>query len=476
MDKRIENILNDLYRIDPTLKAHEQELISLVSNLILAKPDTKFDETFASQLRAELLETKIRPMPSPYRSFFVSRAFYSVVGSAITILVVVPFTFIATQRATSPEKPVVLNPFSAPPQVKDLVTGLTPKQQISNKGTNAFGTLAILPVNQAAPDVTPNNVSTRMGISASAVGGPVATGTATAPVRNGGSNGTFSYKGEQLTLKNKEGQVYKRTKGIDSGKQLADMIQSSNFGLTKLSSFSDLRLSTLELNETKTNGYSISINFNEGAIAISPQWLIGNAKTQRDKPSTTADPALVTIADDFVREHAINMSVYGKGVIIASDADIVSVVYPLIIQGEPVHEEAGIPFGLYVSIDAHLKKVSGVNNLTSQTYDGSTYSLETNFSAIVNAATSTLASTIGGQDPGVAVTGTLGTPEHVLMHHWVFDSATGNNNELYIPALSFPVTYSKNSAGLPPRVIVPLVKDFLGKQPSGKDAATSSPR
>jgi hypothetical protein len=430
MDTRIENILNDLYKIDPQFKAHEKELTSLVSELILNKPDTHFDEAFAARLRSELLETKIRPVPTPYGSFFFSRAFYGVVGSALTVLFVVPFTFIATQRATSPEKPVVLNPFVA--QVKDETAVLTPKQQISNKGINAFGTLALLPTDTVASQSTTADTHPTLK-SVPPTNSLVAPSTSTAQV---------SYKGEQLSLKDTEGQVFKRTKGIDSGKQLADIIQVSNFGLAKISSFTNLHVSTIQLNESKADGYAVSVNFDEGAINISANSLA--------QPSETADTSsIISIADAFVKDHSIDMAVYGKGVVQNG-----YVVYPLIIDSKPVHDETGVVYGLMVSVDAKTKKVLSVSNLTSQTYDGSVYPLETNFSTLVKAATSSL-----------ATSATLGTPERVLMHH----------NDLYIPALSFPITYSvKNAHGMPTSVVVPLVKDFLAKQQPGADSPTTT--
>ena len=42
MDK-LEQILNELYEIDPGLKEQEGQVISIISEMIKAKPDTKFE-------------------------------------------------------------------------------------------------------------------------------------------------------------------------------------------------------------------------------------------------------------------------------------------------------------------------------------------------------------------------------------------------------------------------------------------------
>lgn len=55
MNHNIETIIEELYNIDPTLKAHESELRALVVALVDSKPDVSVDDTFARELRARLL-------------------------------------------------------------------------------------------------------------------------------------------------------------------------------------------------------------------------------------------------------------------------------------------------------------------------------------------------------------------------------------------------------------------------------------
>lgn len=456
MDKRISDILNDLIAIDPQFKAHEQELRSVVSALILSKPETNFDESFAAKLRAELLEIEAKPMPSPYTRFFMSRMFYGVVGSALTILVVVPFTYFATQKATSPDKPIVINPFSD--QVKDLSTVLTPEQQISNKGMNAFGKLALVPTSDnQSTSATPNTFAAK---SAATTNIP---GTASAPstkssVSSASVEASVTYTGDSISLNDNQGKVFKRTKGADSGKQLFDMVQKGKFGLTDLTSFSDLRLRNVQLSQDKPFGYVVGINLDEGAISITPQWEFWNTSNSTDKVATSTsldDGSLISIANDFMKSHGIANAVYANPI---ARADSNTVIYPLKIDSKEVREEDGGAFGLVVTIDPAQKKVIDVSNLTSQTYESSLYSLETNFQTIVGVATSSLAAHNRHADGA-----TLGTPHQVLMHYWLEDSTTHVRTELFIPALSFPITY-KDAKTASSAIVVPLVKDFLYKK------------
>ncbi|MCC2630219.1 MAG: hypothetical protein K0S38_28 [Candidatus Paceibacter sp.] len=485
MDQRISDILNDLYKIDPQFKTHEPELRKLVSELLLSKPDTHFDEHFASRLRTQLLNTRIKPMPtpSPYSSFFMSRMFYSLVGSAMTILIVVPFTFVATQRVTSPEKDVVLNPFS--PQVKDVTTGLSPKQQISNKGMNAFGTLALVPTANQESAPADSNTSAKSAVEPQSLSTPTSSVTLNGP-KGGGNVGimpprpgtayTYTYKGEAVSLNETQGEVFMRTKGIDSSKQLTEIINNSNFGLTDLSSFSNLKLKNLTLAQDSKEGYMLSVNFSEGTISINPNWqywTIGKGMPE-STTATLETGVLISIANEFVKAHGIDTSSYGA----PRTQDGNFVIYPLIVGGKEVYEESGSVFGLIVTIDPQSKKVSDINNLMSQTYDSSRYTLETDFAAIVRAATTTLINNYGGMDPAANSTGTaqatLGTPKPVLMHYWLYDENRISSSELFIPALSFPISYSGKVQGAQTTIVVPLVKDFLAKHNGANGALVES--
>ncbi|MEK7618278.1 MAG: beta-propeller domain-containing protein, partial [Patescibacteria group bacterium] len=70
MDK-LEQILNELYEIDPGLKEQEGQVISIISEMIKAKPDTKFDAGFAAGLRQRLMLKAQTPKPnSPLKTAF----------------------------------------------------------------------------------------------------------------------------------------------------------------------------------------------------------------------------------------------------------------------------------------------------------------------------------------------------------------------------------------------------------------------
>ena len=61
MEEKINEILNDLYKLDPSFRQHESKLRDLIVKLLQAKPDTKFDYHFAQSLRTQLLRQAPKP-------------------------------------------------------------------------------------------------------------------------------------------------------------------------------------------------------------------------------------------------------------------------------------------------------------------------------------------------------------------------------------------------------------------------------
>src|SRR3989338_9134545 len=61
MEEKINEILNDLYKLEPSFRQHESKLRDLIVKLLQAKPDTKFDYHFAQSLRTQLLRQAPKP-------------------------------------------------------------------------------------------------------------------------------------------------------------------------------------------------------------------------------------------------------------------------------------------------------------------------------------------------------------------------------------------------------------------------------
>lgn len=468
--KNMRPILEELYAIDGTLRRHEKELVQLISELLVSKPDTKFDKEFAYRLREELMGRA--PKPAWY-SFIMTRPLvYSLSSLAVLLLVVVS---------------VVLNSKKNDGElafVGDKRQNFEIRQETKAVGERAFGTLkAEAPSkNNAAETDTKQTPETTSGPQQSQPPSLKAEGSGV------GGGGTpidspliypefvqyrFVYKGEPAQLKDDKGEVLKRTKGLESSKQLVSFLEGAKV-LADFGSFENLKLRLLEVVEDKDGGYVINVNFDEGSVWINQNWdRVRILKTEEAKDSPEIkDPEIISIANEFLKSHNINTSLYGEPIVERPQYAIMSgearpeiwpgfrdviVRYPLLLSGKKAYDEGGNPYGLEVGINPSEKRVSRVGNLTSQVYESSLYELETDFKKILEyAKRGSVYGYFEGSERIVEIE--LEAPQRVLLRHWQ------SGDELLVPALLFkiknrPERYYGSNA-----VVIPLVKDLLKAQ------------
>lgn len=513
MKQDVKTILEDLYRIDSNFKKYEPELTKMVSELLASKPDTRFDQAFAEQLRAQLMEKQSESVQkyayesgmsglsirSVFTLFDFRKIGYGVAGAFVALLVILP---------------LVNN---------QMNSGLSLRQVINDTGEGSFGTLQPVAdirgagVEMIEPSMTSESVEDmsvqNTGISAGKRSSPISEGegvTGTAPVAtmmapmSAGSSAApttvapsgptiapyqpqivrYVYEGEPFTITETEGRVFMRARGLAAGKQMAELLKNVDFGLMNLGNFDNLQTRTIELAEDKDKGYAINVNFEEGVMYIMPNWQRWNyarsAEVSEQGVSIPDDSTLIAKANEFLDQHGIKTDIYSepfvdrrqiemytgvssagaisKSSIMPHDMMQVSVIYPLTLSGKTVYDESGTPFGLSVSINVRENMVNGVNNLTSQLYDSSSYALETNAEKILAHVTgpNTVMPTRGAVIKNIR----LGTPEQVLMKYWDY-TPEGMGREMYVPALKFPVLSQSATPYYQHNIIVPIVKDIL---------------
>jgi hypothetical protein len=240
-----------------------------------------------------------------------------------------------------------------------------------------------------------------------------------------------------------------------------------------------------ELVEDKPFGYSIQVNFDDGTININPnytEWpgLSGKVPVTEPLPRTAIpnNDQLIAIAKQFLDENKINLENYADPIVQeyseapASDngaqaaPEQITVVYPLKIAGTQAYEDGAYPYGLQVGISVRDKKVMSLNGLTSQTYTSSSYKLETDSDKILSVLRK------GGphawvpqESDGVTIKTVdieVGTPQKILMH--TYNYANGESQELFVPALSFPVTKAPEGGEYYPKnIVIPLEPELLNQ-------------
>lgn len=506
MNTEIRKILLDLYKIDPTLKAKESEILKVVNELLKAKPDTKFDETFREQLRARIMQ-KIAAMPPKegvFGWFTVPRFAYAMGGLAVLALIALPALYFGNKGIQNNSKS----------NITKLAAGAFGKLAAQQDGTVGAAGREVSPqVNSQATDLgssksyslsapAPSSISAPLGMggggSGSASAGSLSVGVAAPdvavspkmmPIR--ATNYKFVYKGGDLPSLPDNIDVLKRVTG--NNPSALSLLGGTGMNFIDWSKFSNTKLQNLTFTEDRKNGYTTYINFDDGSVSISRNWdrwiskssgtvtcmAIGCVQppVQPIKISDVpADATLIEMANNFLKTYGISSANYGQPFIqsdwrIAYDAapdksnyylpDQLSVIYPMLVNGQEIYDESGNKSGLNVTVDIREMAVTSVWNLTTQNYQASSYDTEKDSSRIIKLAENGGFRQIyyygnGGDQQEIS----LGTPTLGLVQMSFYRD--NQNQQLLIPSYIFPIT--NKPAGVyyyQDNIIVPVVKDVL---------------
>lgn len=424
------------------------EELAVINKIKLQQPDSRFDASFSSDLRARLMHRK--NIVSPFFTF--NRYAYSLVASLLAIILVVPLTSYITLRSVSNGTDIL-------EQVKNLTSSLSPQQKIQDKGSKAFGTLALLPKTTAkmTGDSAPSTTSAMMAAGL-AVTGDMATATIEVAPEIVKEVKLYSYAGADLILDKSYGNIYRRGTGFDAGRNLLNLIEKSDFGMVSLASFPNMSVKDIELAQDITTGYRVNVNFDQGVVTIRPdpaKWPAMNTQASTTKKNLTP-AAIIAVSDTFLKEHKISHASYSSPEVVP-DSDTTTVIYPLVIDGLSVYTANGKKYGMEVTVDATNKRITALQNLTSQTYDSAQYDLAKNSAIVLDGIATSM-----NQDFTNIYTATSSeaqvvydTPSKVLMRI-IRTTDIGVKEELFVPALLFPNKDPKGQSA-----VVPLVLDFL---------------
>jgi hypothetical protein len=482
-DKKIKNILDDLYEIDPVLEGYEEEIKETIKELLKSKPNIKIDQKFVSDLREKIIkrveELQYQPQRksvSFWQTFFGTKFSYAVSGVLAFVLFIGVFVYLTNFGN---------------------VSGLD--RRISEKtslGNNAFGSLKSESQNMAV-----SAVSDGRGGGGFGGGGGIQVSTIAEPdsakmtcdgvgcVMPVYYPPKYIYKGEEVKLDQDKVEVLRRKNKLEYTRSFSGLLESFGFGLADLSGFDNTRVQTINLVQEKEFGYSIFVNLDEGMISIDaywPKWPHSQNRCIDEKcimdsslksSDVLSDEEMIKIAKDFVSGHKINLSNYGEPEVDKSwnqiyyaqpvevsqiyIPDVISVKYPLLINGKFVYEQGGNKSGVSIGINIREKKVSGVYNLSIQEYESSLYEAETDFSKILKVAEK------GGlynyYMPGEQVQEIeIGAPEYAYSIIWKYDENAQTSRTLLVPALVFPIIKNpENYFSYNEKVVIPLAKELL---------------
>jgi len=472
----IQNILLELYSIDPGLREHEEQLKQVIEKIIAQKPQVKIDDVFVKNLRKKILGTELKKPFTFSLLFMNNKLLWAGTAALVAILAIgVPLYL------TNPK------PFNNSLALRGSESGIT---SLKN---SAFGSL--IGSGTSAPLGSPEVMSSLQAGGRGAGGGggitanaavsnpPIADMKMIAPA----FSYTFKYTGAPFTLDETALPVYNRVKSSALSQQLANSLAGTNNGFFDLSLFKNTKVQNITLVEDRDDGYSISLEVQENRASIGPaydRWYKPNCTpdgncqypapvTEKDVPS---NDKLIQIANSFLSAYNIDRSSYGepqvddqwKNSILPASLrgtepvyvpDLISIIYPLIIEGQEISEANGYGFGLRVQVDIRKMKSQGVYNIIAQNYQKSNYEVENNVDRILKVAQSGWGNYYNAPEKRELQ---LGAPERVYIPHYQFSYETQTSNELFVPALRFPIlNVPADQPYFNKFVVVPLPKEIL---------------
>lgn len=494
----ITNILHELYEIDPGLREHESAIEKAIMHLMESRPSITVDETFVRQLRSELVAKAHHMQPVAHTSGGLWQSFMSMsklsygLGGAVIIALLIA----GLQQV----------------QKQDSIMDLASRTSITKVSDNAFGELTPDQGGRGGGGDSAARTSSSDQLSYRAESGsasgvapmpPVGVATQDAPVEKSMLRPEiypyyvykYSYKGDPLSLDSENVDVLRRIRPGTVNPPSASFLDNLSMGLLDIGKFRDLKVQSLNVFEDRDYGYMLNFDMYEGFVAVNEYWNkwpqpYGACSTedcyraQQLKPSDVpADEEIIRIANEFVQSLNINTANYGtpfvqddwrvymaampaaeRSSIMAPD--MISVVYPLLMNGQEVYEQGGMKAGFTVNVNIRQKRASGLWGLTTQQYQSSQYAAETNAAEIIRIAEQ------GGPNMYYPVEGNvkyieaeLGTPAMGYVKMWNY-KGPNDSAELLVPALIFPITKKPAEMSYMRNIIVPLAKDLL-KQQSG---------
>ncbi len=497
MENFYQAILTELYQLDPGLKKYEKQLITIMEELIKSKPDVSLDESFRQELKTQLL-SKAADMKTNkkinYKYMFnfsflkFARSFsYVAVGVAVMALAISSSFYLTSPKYRVAGTKLALDSQFNLVEVSDGAFGFLQSQNTGQSagaqglGAGGMGEGTVAVRSEVAPETVTSEGDTAVKIEPGYGGGGM--------IMPAPTYFSYVYKGEPLELTQAKVGVLKRIKNSASAGQLGSLLTSVDFGLMNLSRFSNVQMQNLSFVEDREFGYSIYANLYDSSISISEnylKWPNPMSQCQDDAcyrsfqlniNDMPADEEIIRLANEFISNYGIDLSSYGEP-IVNNDwrvwyeradnkqdvyiPDVVSVVYPLILQGDEVYDESGNKTGLYVNISIRHKRATGIWNLFAQNYQKSMYDAETNVDTVLQYAERGGLYSWQWEDAPNRVEVELGTPTISYIRMWNFKPGAPEGDELYIPALIFPILNSPDNVDIYKKaVVVPLAKDLL---------------
>ena len=477
----IKQILKDLYKIDPSLEKHEQELIKIIKKLQMDKPDIKLNKKFARELKNSLMEKTVKNnqenFPNSLRNYmFAKKIIYSFGGAALVLLaLVISIPYLGIYQKQNP-------------------VASTDNLQIKTMGKLAFGDLKAI--------AQPTGEAGAIGLGGGGGGQPSVAAPSNLKAGAVADNMIlpapdykpykYVYTGGEFKIENGEMEVLKKITEKKYNLSASAAVKKINLDLINMDKFSSLKIQNLNLIEDDKYGYIININPREDFVSIYQNWETWpqpdsncaasgqkNCSPDRLKISDVpSDNQVIDITDAFLKKYEVNMKSYGKGEVDerwrnsyenSSDKnnyyipDTLSVIYPLTIDGKKIYNQSGTYDGINVNVEIRSMKATGAWNISGQNYESSLYPTEQDTSKIIKLAERSSSSYMPANDNQKIYEVDLGAPELIYLKTYIYENQ--KNAELIVPAMSFPIVNNPDKVNIyTNHIIVPIIKELVDER------------
>jgi len=502
--KEVNEIIQDLYNIDPSLKEYEDKIQDIIFDIYYQKPDIESDDNFKNELKQKLLDriyelkieneksNTINTNKNNNINTIMKKINYILTGVVAVACVFALFIYISNSNKSNMSTSIDANVSIKP-------TNGSFGQLFSQNNTE--NTVAQQPLTNTTrlmagvgDTVSGNTESGKMMPTANMIISPDYVPTIY----------KYTYDGDKNFLSNLDTSnlpVLKRIK--DSTIPFNNSLISTN--TIDLSKFGNLKIDNISLNEDKQYGYSLYMSLSDGTFSISKNWAkwpqidYSSQQTIDDVPS---NDDLINISNNFIQNYNINLDNYSSPeiqtdyhVLYAKAADKTnfyiptssSVIYPLKIQGKEVYEQYGDKYGITISVNFQEKKVEYVNNIQTLKFESANYDLDTNPDNILKVAENIDNYYIPDEKSNYkTVELKLENPIIAYTKIYNYDEVTSVNNEFFVPAVVFSIDTSSLDTNnyYKKYIVIPLTKEYVDEEldrinklqnPSSSDNNTPTP-
>lgn len=486
----------------------EQEFISRLQKYKPANPSSNFKVALRERLHSTIASNEQSNQSSIKQlTFFTSMNKY-ILPIAIVAIVAASTGYWYSQNAGTNRALISLN------SDNKLLPG---KYSVTEVEQNSFGDLdkvSVIPgENQKRNQSGGGNGGTAngmgggyAGISMSENSKMAAPMSDTSIVPPYGDAFRFVYEGDKLGDLTNMQPVMKRLKPQQDETLVSRIVQMFSFGLVDMSKFGSARIQNFSFLEDKEYGMGINVDLNYGSVNIYQnyeKWPQVEYRCDESycgsypkikKEDVPTDAEAIAIADQFIKEYQVSLEGYGQPKVYdygnnwrilyeqATDKstfafpESVNIVYPLTLEGKEVLDEGGNPTGIYITIDIRSRKVSNLYGLETKQFERSNYIGVTDKSRLMKVAER------GGYHNAIydgasrVVNLHLDTPTVEMVKIWYTTDYTKPGQDLYVPALVFPIKDWEKNNYWRKNVIVPLVQDILDNEnPGGQPIPLTSP-